>query len=129
MIDAYLKGMKLADDKDVQSAIKTLNEITYFPKVIGMLNANDDLDKITQRGIYQLMSPAPQNAPAGADWSFLFNLPFDANTIFQFILGGDTILAFRKVWPIAGTKTDWNAVATSNDIQNLQNQIDELKKK
>lgn len=128
MANLFVNGEDLAKQKDVDNIKSLVNDIKFFPKIIGNLNSNDDLNKITTRGIYLIGGTTPQNS-TGTKWTILMNIPFDNETIFQYILGSDVVIQYRKVWPNRGYGSNWITIATKSDIQNLQEQIDDLKSK
>ena len=97
------------------------------------LTANDDLNNVLENGIYVLQGQTPKNAPAlsGSErWGTLIVWKHDDGQIIQRFFLQDLIY-FRWLATVNGTpksQTEWIKEADARDIENLQNQINQLKK-
>lgn len=97
------------------------------------LTANDDLNNVLENGIYVLQGQTPKNAPAlggGESWGTIIVWKHDDGQIIQRFFLQD-IIYFRWLAMANGTpksQTEWIKEADARDIENLQNQINQLKK-
>lgn len=92
------------------------------------LTANDDLNNVLENGIYVLQGQIPKNTPAS--WGTLIVWKHDDGQIIQRFFLQDHIY-FRWLTITNGSptaQTEWIKEADARDIENLQNQINQLKK-
>lgn len=100
------------------------------------LSAADDMNNVLESGFYVTRDTSPKNYPASevneGQWATIFVYHHDNGQILQrwFVQGNE-----YKRWLITpgngvgAPQTDWIRVATQTDLESLQSQINDLKKK
>lgn len=113
----------VATHADVNNAI---DSIRYAPQERRSLGADDDANNIVDDGVYRISGNPIKN---GNDqtWCFLRVKRWDYNTIYQELDCGTTGIFIRNISQTNRNYPGWQKIATSDDISNLQNQIQQLR--
>ena len=113
----------VATHADVNNAI---DSIRYAPQERRSLGADDDANNIIDDGVYRISGNPIKN---GNDqiWCFLRVKRWDYNTIYQELDCGTAGIFVRNISQTKRNYPSWQKIATSDDISNLQNQIQQLK--
>lgn len=98
---------------------------TYQLKERRSLGANDDANNIIETGIYRI-SGSPIKNGNNLTWCFLIVLQWDLNSVQQYLVSTDRTFA-RKISKSHQTYPNWHYIAQQTDIDNLQNQINQVK--
>lgn len=113
----------VATHADVNNAI---DSIRYAPQERRSLGADDDANNIVDDGVYRISGNPIKN---GNDqiWCFLRVKRWDYNTIYQELDCGSEGIFVRNISQLRNNYPSWQKIATSDDISNLQNQIQQLR--
>ena len=108
----YVNGKKIKEDREFDRG----------------LTPNDDVNKLYTSGIYKIhkdMYGLPQNF-AVSDWCYLLVKYYDDNDIKQIVFNESDIY-IRRI-STKNSNMSFTKLANAKDIDNLQSQIDDLKK-
>lgn len=111
----------VATHADVNNAV---NPIRYAPQERRSLGANDDANNIVDDGVYRI-SGSPIKNGNGNSWCFLRVKRWDYNTIYQELDCGSGGIFVRNISQTNKNYPGWQRIATSDDISNLQNIINQ----
>lgn len=111
----------VATHADVNNAV---NPIRYAPQERRSLGANDDANNIVDDGVYRI-SGSPIKNGNGKSWCFLRVKRWDYNTIYQELDCGSGGIFVRNISQTNKNYPGWQRIATSDDISNLQNIINQ----
>ena len=111
----------VATHADVNNAI---DSIRYAPQERRSLGADDDANNIVDDGVYRI-SGSPIKNGNGKSWCFLRVKRWDYNTIFQELDCGSDGIFVRNISQTNKNYPGWQRIATSDDISNLQNIINQ----
>ncbi|WP_148238343.1 pyocin knob domain-containing protein [Lactobacillus crispatus] len=111
----------VATHADVNNAV---NPIRYAPQERRSLDANDDANNIVDDGVYRI-SGSPIKNGNGKSWCFLRVKRWDYNTIYQELDCGSNGIFVRNISQTNKNYPGWQRIATSDDISNLQNIINQ----
>lgn len=111
----------VATHADVNNAI---DSIRYAPQERRSLGADDDANNIVDDGVYRI-SGSPIKNGNGKSWCFLRVKRWDYNTIFQELDCGSDGIFVRNISQTNKNYPGWQKIATSDDISNLQNIINQ----
>ena len=111
----------MATHADVNNAI---DSIRYAPQERRSLGADDDANNIVDDGVYRI-SGSPIKNGNGKSWCFLRVKRWDYNTIFQELDCGSDGIFVRNISQTNKNYPGWQRIATSDDISNLQNIINQ----
>lgn len=113
----------LAKASDILTLQDAINAITYSPKERKSLSSDDDMNDITETGLYRINGSAPKHSDNDL-WCFAYVLRWDDNTIQQYIIGGRFIKG-RIISAKTATFPNWEKFHFA-DITNLSNQLSAL---
>lgn len=111
----------VATHADVNNAI---DSIRYAPQERRSLGADDDANNIVDDGVYRI-SGSPIKNGNGQLWCFLRVKRWDYNTIYQELDCGSGGIFVRNISQTNKNYPGWQKIATSDDISNLQNIINQ----
>nr|DAX91864.1 MAG TPA: hypothetical protein [Caudoviricetes sp.] len=111
----------VATHADVNNAV---NPIRYAPQERRSLDANDDANNIVDDGVYRI-SGSPIKNGNGNSWCFLRVKRWDYNTIYQELDCGSGGIFVRNISQTNKNYPGWQRIATSDDISNLRNIINQ----
>ena len=113
----------VATHADVNNAI---DSIRYAPQERRSLGADDDANNIVDDGVYRISGDPIKNGN-DKSWCFLRVKRWDYNTIFQELDCGSDGIFVRNISQTYRNYPSWQKIATSDDISDLQNQIQQLR--
>ncbi|AYE61452.1 phage-like protein [Lactobacillus helveticus] len=111
----------VATHADVNNAI---DSIRYAPQERRSLGADDDANNIIDDGVYRISGNPIKNGN-GKTWCFLRVKRWDYNTIYQELDCGFNGIFIRNISQTNNFYPGWQRIATSDDISNLQNIINQ----
>ena len=111
----------VATHADVNNAI---DSIRYAPQERRSLGGDDDANNIVDDGVYRI-SGSPIKNGNGQSWCFLRVKRWDYNTIYQELDRGSGGIFVRNISQTNKNYPGWQKIATSDDISNLQNIINQ----
>ena len=111
----------VATHADVNNAI---DSIRYAPQERRSLGADDDANNIVDDGVYRISGNPIKNGN-GQSWCFLRVKRWDYNTIYQELDCGSGGIFVRNISQTNKNYPGWQKIATSDDISNLQNIINQ----
>lgn len=111
----------VATHADVNNAI---DSIRYAPQERRSLGSDDDANNIIDDGVYRISGNPIKNGN-GKTWCFLRVKRWDYNTIYQELYCGSSGIFVRIISQTNNNYPDWTRIATSDDISNLQNIINQ----
>lgn len=111
----------VATHADVNNAI---DSIRYAPQERRSLGGDDDANNIVDDGVYRIFGSPIKNGN-GQSWCFLRVKRWDYNTIYQELDCGSGGIFVRNISQTNKNYPGWQRIATSDDISNLQNIINQ----
>lgn len=111
----------VATHADVNNAI---DSIRYAPQERRSLGGDDDANNIVDDGVYRISGNPIKNGN-GQSWCFLRVKRWDYNTIYQELDCGSGGIFVRNISQTNKNYPGWQKIATSDDISNLQNIINQ----
>ena len=111
----------VATHADVNNAI---DSIRYAPQERRSLGGDDDANNIVDDGVYRISGNPIKNGN-GQSWCFLRVKRWDYNTIYQELDCGSGGIFVRNISQTNKNYPGWQRIATSDDISNLQNIINQ----
>ena len=111
----------VATHADVNNAI---DSIRYAPQERRSLGGDDDANNIVDDGVYRI-SGSPIKNGNGQSWCFLRVKRWDYNTIYQELDCGSGGIFVRNISQTNKNYPGWQRIATSDDMSNLQNIINQ----
>lgn len=114
-----------ADTSTVNAQINNaIDSIRYAPQERRSLGADDDANNIVDDGVYRISGNPIKNGN-GQSWCFLRIKRWDYNTIYQELDCGSNGIFVRNISQANKNYPGWQKIATSDDISNLQNIINQ----
>ena len=113
----------VATHADVNNAI---DSIRYAPQERRSLGADDDANNIVDDGVYRISGNPIKNGN-NQIWCFLRVKRWDYNTIYQELDCGTVGIFVRNISQTSRNYPSWQKIATSDDINDLRNQIQQLR--
>ncbi|ADQ59132.1 Phage related protein [Lactobacillus amylovorus GRL 1112] len=111
----------VATHADVNNAI---DSIRYAPQERRSLGGDDDANNIVDDGVYRISGNPIKNGN-GQSWCFLRVKRWDYNNIYQELDCGSGGIFVRNISQTNKNYPGWQRIATSDDISNLQNIINQ----
>ncbi|OYR95129.1 pyocin knob domain-containing protein [Lactobacillus taiwanensis] len=119
----FLNGKHLLENQSIPDEFK-------FKR---LLTEQDDLNKVTDAGIYITNNHPPKNGPQVEDkgfWGKLMVTKWDDYSIWQILINNSqTNIYSRMISITTNFYPSWKRLATNQDVDKLQKQIDILKNK
>lgn len=128
-----LQNAWIVDQEVLRGAVDRMNSINnaidsirYAPQERRSLGGDDDANNIVDDGVYRISGNPIKNGN-GQSWCFLRVKRWDYNTIYQELDSGTAGIFIRIISKTHNNYPSWQRIATSDDISNLQNQIQQLR--